>query len=382
MANIKPNKRKFIKNLDFFLKEGIQNYSSKRNFVFGPPHNNVSQLSPYINRRFISEEQIIKLITKDRSNIKVDEFITQLFWRTYFRGWLQLHPWVYEKHKNDNLKYNIPKKTGIKCFDNWTEELIETGYLHNHARMWYASIWIFTLKKSWSSGAYFFKNNLLDWCPASNTLGWRWVAGLHTINKHYLAKKDNINFFTNFKFNPQDEINEKALPIVNDLLNGEALSFSCNEDKLPNNLKNIGVVLNNNDLSLNLVLDDLNLQYDGCIFINLKKKIHTNNLIKSFEELIFNHIIEENRSFSVIENLADLFAWIKIKKIKNLIIPYETVGNNIFNKAIILEKLNSKGIKIIFYLRKWDNQAFPHANKGFFKFKKHIPNLLKLSGFR
>ena len=81
----------------------------------------------------------------------------------------------------------IPKKTGIKCFEHWKEELLDTGYLHNHSRMWFASIWIFTLGYSWQSGANFFKNNLLDYCPASNTLGWRWVAGLQTIGKPYIA---------------------------------------------------------------------------------------------------------------------------------------------------------------------------------------------------
>ncbi len=67
-----------------------------------------------------------------------------------------------------------------------------TGYLHNHARMWFASIWIFTLRLPWELGADFFLRHLLDGDPASNTLSWRWVGGMQTMGKTYLARADNI----------------------------------------------------------------------------------------------------------------------------------------------------------------------------------------------
>ena len=374
-------KSEIIERLLSFCNKNVLNYSSKRNFDFGPPHKNVSKLSPYINRRIITEQQILIEISNIKPKIKTEEFINQIFWRTYFRGWLEAHPWVYENYIKEKNEYDFPKKTGIKCFDNWTSELIETGYLHNHARMWYASIWIFTLRKSWESGANFFKNNLLDWCPASNTLGWRWVAGLHTINKHYTAKEKNINFFTNFRFNPKNQLNENTLPIENDFLNGEALYLSYLENPLSNNLNDIGVVLNDNDLSLNLKLDYLKLSYEGCIFINFKKNINNNNLIKKFEEAIFNDLVEKNNKFNVVNSFDDLLVWAKRKKIKNLIIPFETVGNTIFNNNTLLNKLYNERINVLFYLRKWDQNAFPYAKKGFFQFKKNIPQLLKLNNF-
>ncbi len=92
--------------------------------------------------------------------------------------------------------------TGIDCFDHWAQELADTGYLHNHARMWFASIWIFTLELPWQLGADFFLTRLLDADPAANTLSWRWVAGLHTPGKHYLARASNIEKFTLGRFNP------------------------------------------------------------------------------------------------------------------------------------------------------------------------------------
>ena len=72
--------------------------------------------------------------------------------------------------------------------------------------MWFASIWIHTLNLPWQLGADFFKN-LLDGDPASNTLSWRWVAGLHTQGKCYLATENNIKKFTNNRFNKKRIIN-------------------------------------------------------------------------------------------------------------------------------------------------------------------------------
>ena len=194
--------------LNFFIANNLEDYPANRIYDLGPPHHNVSKLSPYLRRRFISENEIIDLISKKFKLSKVDKFVQEIFWRTYWRGWLELHPKVFDDYERKINKYEIINKTGIKCFDNWTDELIETGYLHNHARMWYASIWIFTLKRPWEEGAHFFSDHLLDFCPASNTLGWRWVAGLQTIGKNYLANSENIKKFTNNRFYPKDQLNE------------------------------------------------------------------------------------------------------------------------------------------------------------------------------
>ena len=93
-------------------------------------------------------------------------------------------------------------QTGIECFDTWARELTTTGYLHNYARMWFASIWIFTLKLPWQLGPDFFLRHLLDGDTASNTLSWRWVAGLQTVGKTYLARAANISRYTGGRFKP------------------------------------------------------------------------------------------------------------------------------------------------------------------------------------
>ena len=369
------------KYLNFFIDNNLADYSANRNYDLGPPHHNVSKLSPYIRRRFISETEIIDLISKKFKLSKVDKFVQEIFWRTYWRGWLELHPKVFDEYEKKISKYEIINKTGIKCFDNWTDELIETGYLHNHARMWYASIWIFTLKRPWEEGAHFFSDHLLDFCPASNTLGWRWVAGLQTIGKNYLANSENIKKFTNNRFYPKDQLNEYELPIedksnLNSIVKPKISYEEIFIDKLKN--RNLGLVLTDNDLSLYKIINNFNItNYKTCVFHN---KINKSKLVQNFEQNLLHEVINTTPKAELISTFQGLTDWIKKNKIKQLIIPYETVGSKIVSTREFLNNLGSIGVKYHFYLRDWDKVSFPFANKGFFPFKKKIPDLLLKNG--
>ena len=371
------------KYLNFFIANNLADYSANRNYDLGPPHHNVSKLSPYIRRRFISETEIINLISKKFKLSKVDKFVQEIFWRTYWRGWLELHPKVFEEYQRKINKYEIINKTGIKCFDNWTDELIETGYLHNHARMWYASIWIFTLKRPWEEGAHFFSDHLLDFCPASNTLGWRWVAGLQTIGKNYLANSENIKKFTNNRFYPKDQLNEYELPIedksnLNSIVKPKISYEEIFIDKLKN--KSLGLVLTNNDLSLHKIINNFNItNYGKCVFYN---KISKSKVVQNFEQSLFNEVVNTTPKAELISTFQGLTDWIKKNKIEELIIPYETIGSKIVSTREFLNNLVSIGVKYHFYLRDWDKVSFPFANKGFFPFKKKIPELLIKNGLR
>ena len=369
------------KYLNFFIANNLADYSANRNYDLGPPHYNVSKLSPYIRRRFISETEIIDLISKKFKLSKVDKFVQEIFWRTYWRGWLELHPKVFDEYKKKISKYEIINKTGIKCFDNWTDELIETGYLHNHARMWYASIWIFTLKRPWEEGAHFFSDHLLDFCPASNTLGWRWVAGLQTIGKNYLANSENIKKFTNNRFDPKDQLNEYELPIedksnLNSIVKPKISYEEIFIDKLKN--KSLGLVLTNNDLSLHKIINNFNItNYETCVFYN---RVDKSKVVQNFEQNLLHEVVNTTPKAELISTFQGLTDWIKKNKIKELIIPYETVGSKIISTREFLNNLGSFGVKYHFYLRDWDKISFPFANKGFFPFKKKIPDLLLKNG--
>ncbi|WP_238254187.1 FAD-binding domain-containing protein [Methylobacterium bullatum] len=206
-----------LERLAAFLADEGAEYAGSRNFDLGlEGRSTTSALSPYLRRRLITEAEVGAAAIAAFGDEGAEKFVSEVFWRTYFKGHLETHPAAWtgylalaaEGHERiaaepglrRTYEAAIEGRSGIDCFDAWASELIETGWLHNHARMWFASIWIFTLRLPWALGAEFFMRHLLDGDPASNTLSWRWVAGLHTRGKHYVARAENIRRYTNGRF--------------------------------------------------------------------------------------------------------------------------------------------------------------------------------------
>jgi len=204
-----------------------RHYARERNFD-RPGHANVSMLSPYLKHRLVLEPEVVGAVLRQYRAGDVEKFLQEVLWRTYWRGWLEWHPAVWDDYvravERERAQLSAFQRsvvdaatrgeTDIACFNHWAHELVSTGYLHNHARMWFASIWIFTLRLPWALGAAFFLQHLHDGDPASNTLSWRWVAGLHTRGKHYLARATNIAKYTEGRFNPAGQLNESARPLT------------------------------------------------------------------------------------------------------------------------------------------------------------------------
>ncbi|MEY4981876.1 MAG: hypothetical protein RIR62_142, partial [Pseudomonadota bacterium] len=191
-------------------------YAARRNEDL-PGHPHVSGLSPWIRHRLVTEAEVIDAATA-RHGGAAAKFVAEVWWRTYWKGWLEMRPAIWTDYAN-GLTAALNRvqteaglraaweaackgETGIDGFDHWARELVATNWMHNHARMWFASIWIFTLRLPWELGADFFLRHLLDGDPASNTLSWRWVGGLHTAGKTYLATPDNIAKNTGGRFRP------------------------------------------------------------------------------------------------------------------------------------------------------------------------------------
>ncbi|MEO0643127.1 MAG: FAD-binding domain-containing protein [Pseudomonadota bacterium] len=212
-----PSRRAGLERLAQFLPRAGTAYANTRNHDNGSPEGgearpNVSQLSPWLHSGLVSEREVVDAVLNEHSPRAAEKFIAEVFWRIYFKGYLEQRPAVWKRYcetRNaafDRLEANAglrtaydeatEGRTGIEAFDHWARELVSTGYLHNHGRMWFASIWIFTLKLDWELGADFFLRHLIDGDAASNTLSWRWVAGLHTKGKTYLARPDNIARYT------------------------------------------------------------------------------------------------------------------------------------------------------------------------------------------
>ena len=209
----KPSRSFAVKKIENFIENNLSQYSKLRNFDFGPEkRSNISCISPYVTHGILTEVEIIKKVLKKSLFVKNEKFIQEIMWRTFWKGWMELRPDVWadyllelnqikDKYKNDqDYKKAVEGSTEIQCFNEWVGELKENNYLHNHARMWFASIRIFTLELPWQLGAEFFMQHLYDGDAASNTLGWRWVAGVQTQGKNYLASEWNIKKFTNNRF--------------------------------------------------------------------------------------------------------------------------------------------------------------------------------------
>lgn len=192
--------------LTAFLPSAGPDYASLRNFVAGTARASVSGLSPWVQKRLVLEAELVEAARDTWGFRGAEKFIQEAYWRTYWKGWLERRPaaWTRWREAVPRLRDALAGerratweaacagRTDIACFNAWARELVEAGWLHNHARMWFASIWIFTLRLPWELGAAFFYEHLLDGDAASNTLSWRWVAGLQTAGKTYLARADNI----------------------------------------------------------------------------------------------------------------------------------------------------------------------------------------------
>ena len=365
-----------LNRLNDFVENNLSEYSKLRNFDFGPENRtNISCLSPYITHGVVNEKEVIEKSLNKFSFSKNEKFIQEVLWRTYWKGWLELRPNVWTDYlvelnkiredfnNNQNYINAIDGKTNIECFDQWVTELKENNYLHNHTRMWFASIWIFTLELPWQLGAEFFMKHLYDGDAASNTLGWRWVAGVQTQGKHYLASEWNIKKFTNNRFN-NIKLNENAPPKISEK------TYSI----IKQNFNNKSI----NDR--NLLVFENNLSFETCDFKNNNfKKIYIisnkneNRSIKLNEKVIkFKSLLIDDQKERLKNNSIDCEV-LDISEIKNIdddvIALYPTVGEN-------LDYLNSNSLRLDFLYRKLDQYSWQYCNKGFFNFKNYIPKII------
>ena len=376
--NFKPSRTFAEELLNEFIDNNLVNYSKLRNFDYGPnKRSNVSCLSPYVTHGVIGEVELIKKSLNKYSFVKNEKFIQEIMWRIFWKGWMELRPDVWtdylselkkirEKYKNDqSYQKAVNGSTEIECFNEWVSELKENNYLHNHARMWFASIWIFTLNLPWQLGAEFFMKHLFDGDAASNTLGWRWVAGIQTQGKNYLASEWNIKKFTDNRFkniklkeSASPKKTEKIYPILkrnfinSEIEDGKNLlvfenSLSLELSEFTKNKFNKIQLITNKNQNREIKLSEKTMNFKLQLFEDQKKRLKD----KSIEcELL---------DISEIEDIADSY------------LLYPTVGET-------LDCLKSKKFsEVTFLYRKLDQFSWQYCNKGFFNFKNYIPKIIQ-----
>ena len=363
-----------LKQLDAFINSELANYSFKRNFDLGPKDkSNVSCLSPYISHRLITEYEVTKTILAKFPYQKVEKYIQEIFWRVYWKGWLELRPQVWTDFledlkglkEDDNYKKAINGETQIECFNDWVKELKENNYLHNHTRMWFASIWIFTLNLPWQKGAEFFMKHLYDGDAASNTLSWRWVAGLQTKGKHYVAQSWNISKFTNNKYK-NVKLNENASPIT-DRREYKLSSLEINKEDLESDTL-IFFESEQNIETLNLK-DYRNIY---CVFLNNeKRKIKFDEKVINFKKKIIEDQVNRFSNIKIIDEINfDKYT----NEIKDLDVIYPSIGENLSFLKSIKKK---KNLNYNFIVRDGDEFCWQFSNKGYFNFKSNIPKIIQ-----
>jgi len=370
------SRAKALDKLNYFVQNNLSEYSKLRNFDFGPENRtNISCLSPYITHGIINEREVIEKSLNKFSFSKNEKFIQEVLWRVYWKGWLELRPNVWSDYlielnnikdefkNNKNYLNAIEGKTNVECFNVWINELKENNYLHNHTRMWFASIWIFTLDLPWQLGAEFFMQHLYDGDAASNTLGWRWVAGVQTQGKHYLASDWNIKKFTNNRFN-NIKLIENAPPKVSE----KNYSIIKQDFSNPQNIEDKNLLIFENNLSFE-ISDFQNNKFKKIYLISNKNENRSIKLaekVVKFKSLLIEDQKQRLKTKSIDCEVIDVS---EIKKIVNCYSLYPTVGEN-------LDYLNSNNIKIDFLYRKLDQYSWQYCNKGFFNFKNYIPKII------
>jgi deoxyribodipyrimidine photo-lyase len=374
--NFNPSRAEALNNLNNFIENNLSEYSKLRNFDFGPTNrSNISCLSPYITHGVINELEVIDKSLKKLPFSKVEKFIQEVLWRVYWKGWLELRPNVWtdflielkevKKEFNNNQNYlnAVEGKTNIDCFNQWVMELKEKNYLHNHTRMWFASIWIFTLELPWQLGAEFFMQHLYDGDAASNTLGWRWVAGIQTQGKHYLASEWNIKKFSNNRFqniklneNAPPKVSEKSYPLIKQQFNN------------PKIIEKKNLLIFENNLSFEVS----NFKENKFEKIYLISNINKNRSIELDEKLIKfkSELIKDQKKRLEDKSInCEIIDISEIKNINDCYGLYPSVGEN-------LDYLKSNNVKINFLYRDLDQLAWQYCNKGFFNFKNYIPKII------
>ena len=392
-----PTRAAALARLEEFLPHAGR-YAADRNFV-RPGHPNISRLSPWVQKRLLLEEEVVAAARERWSFEAVEKFVQEVYWRTYWKGWLEQRPeawsrWVeavprlrdaLSAEQRSTMEAAHAGRTGIAGFDDWARELVATGYLHNHARMWFASIWIFTLRLPWELGAAFFHEHLLDGDVASNTLSWRWVAGLQTPGKTYVARADNIAHYTDGRHAPQaSQLASAAFAITVPALPKVA---AWTEDSLWINAADgrTGLWVHPEDLAV----ERGELSAERFVAINaswpkgIAKKAGWSEAVATWTQAALRDGAARagahfgaDLSCDTSEDLAaTLVEWAQKHQLKRVVAYRPFVGPWLAEALAIEEALAQAGIAITWRRRAWDTRLFPHATRGYFPFWERIRSL-------
>lgn len=403
MQSFPPSRAAGLDRLAGFLPRAGTAYAARRNFDLGPEdRGNVSLLSPYVRHRLVTEAEVVSAALDLHGPDRAEKFVQEQLWRTYWKGWLEMRPSVWRDYQAGLAAARrrldregglarayaqaLAGRTGIDCFDAWVGELAAECYLHNHARMWFASIWIFTLRLPWELGADLFMAHLLDGDPASNTLSWRWVAGLQTRGKTYLARPDNIRHYTGGRFDP------RGLATHAEPLDGPEPPRP--EPLVPPRPPLAGVptglLLHEEDMALEVGLD----LPRGLLALAVARLAPAHRdegageAVTGWVDAALDDTAARAGSLLGLEpdrpapgDIGAVVGWARAAELRQVVAPYAPVGPAADALAALGQALEPYGIALCRVARRHDLACWPHATRGFFTLKEKIPRLVADLGY-
>ena len=406
-----------LEQLEAFISKAGRAYQTHRNTDLGPGrHGHVSLLSPYLRHRLIDETEVLSQVLAEHSQSEAFKFVQEVFWRSYWKGWLEqrsllwpeyqqqlpgiLQRQTQNRRQSDDYNAAVNGATHIPLFNEWCEELVRTGYLHNHARMWFASIWIFTLKLPWQLGADFFVRHLMDGDPASNTLGWRWVAGLHTAGKSYLATAKNIKTCAQARLAGRSDqelgLNKLATSTFNlpEHLSAKALQKTEIRWPAPETADPAGYQANHGRTALLLTEEDLtwmpSQQPQGIVALSASPRsviASCSDVVRHFTESAIHDGLQRftghyaSLGLPCAESALDdeaLVRWLVEQRMDAVVCAYAPMGPTRLRLRALRGQLACKGISMRMQMRDYDRLVWPHASRGFFQLGKRIPEFLDI----
>ena len=397
---MQPDRKTGLQRLEAFLPHAGADYAMGRNEVPGV----VSGLSPYLRHRLLTENEVIGAVLKRHSFGVAEKFIQEICWRTYWKGWLEMRPWVWSQYleelqsirstieEESNLKTLLLSaergETGLECLDDWVTELRGTGYLHNHVRMWFASIWIHTLRLPWQLGADFFMRHLLDGDPASNTLSWRWVCGLQTKGKVYLASAENIERYTEGRYAPFGLLATETPPIPADQSIPKPQLLPARETHVPGQ-KTVLLVTEEDlspeswcvpmaDVSGVILIDTADATAGSSSNVTTFKREALESTKERLAASGYSSVTLLTVSMGTQrENVIRLLQNQQVGGTSAVSTMGAPIGPTQQIMDSLLTLLKSEGVAVRRLRRDWDDAFWPHATHGFFRFKEQIPIVLR-----
>jgi len=375
---LRASRAEGLSRLEAFLPHAGATYRNYRNYLSHPEGlPTVSALSPWLRHRLITEEEVIAAVINAHGTQAAEKYIQEVLWRVYWKGFLEQRPALWHEYRNTEIPAS-DLTTNIKCMDDWQKTLETTGYLHNHVRMWFASIWQFTLHRSWHSGADFFLRHLLDGDPASNTLSWRWVGGLQTNGKIYLATADNISRHTAGQYSPQ-KLARSAEPPPPPVMPARIPLPAPFHQVIP---VNACLLIHEEDLHPESLFEQRAWADVIAIQTTLwRSSLPVSTVVTDFVHAALKDAISRNatpkcRDANMVQATPTEFANLSVRLneqgITQVVTPWAPCGPTADALSALESELNLRAIELIRVPRNWDLQLWPRATHGFFRFWKNL----------